>query len=118
LGLSLPPPSPRTIVYIDGFNLYYGAVRGTPYKWLDLEKYFRMIRQHDDIVAIKYFTAWVMGPTLPNQQAFLAALATRPLIQPILATSNANASSAASLNAAWRQVRRDSSTLSKKSEQT
>jgi hypothetical protein len=27
----------RTIVYIDGFNLYYGAVKGTPYKWLDLK---------------------------------------------------------------------------------
>ncbi len=26
-----------TIVYIDGFNLYYGAVKGAPYKWLDLE---------------------------------------------------------------------------------
>jgi 6-hydroxy-3-succinoylpyridine 3-monooxygenase len=25
----------RTIVYIDGYNLYYGAVRGTPWKWLD-----------------------------------------------------------------------------------
>jgi hypothetical protein len=31
---------PRTIVYIDGFNfyygsVYYGSVKGTPYKWLD-----------------------------------------------------------------------------------
>ena len=25
----------RTIVYIDGFNFYYGAIRGTQYKWLD-----------------------------------------------------------------------------------
>lgn len=23
-------------VYIDGFNLYYGALKGSPYKWLDL----------------------------------------------------------------------------------
>jgi len=23
-------------VYIDGFNLYYGAVKGTPYRWLNL----------------------------------------------------------------------------------
>ena len=77
-------PKPRTIVYVDGFNLYYGAVRGTPYKWLDLQKFFQLIRQHDDIVAIKYFTAMVMGPTEPNQVRFLAALATRPLIQTIL----------------------------------
>lgn len=25
----------RSRVYIDGFNLYYGLVRQTPYKWLD-----------------------------------------------------------------------------------
>jgi hypothetical protein len=24
-------------VYIDGFNFYYGAAKGTPHKWLDLE---------------------------------------------------------------------------------
>jgi len=33
--------STRTVIYIDGFNLYYGALRGTPYKWLDIEKSFR-----------------------------------------------------------------------------
>jgi len=27
----------RTVVYIDGFNLFYGALKGTPYKWLDLQ---------------------------------------------------------------------------------
>lgn len=26
----------RTRIYIDGYNLYYGCLRGTPYKWLDL----------------------------------------------------------------------------------
>ena len=26
----------RTIVYIDGFNLYYGLLRFTSYKWLDI----------------------------------------------------------------------------------
>ncbi len=25
-------------VYVDGFNLYYGALKRTPYKWLDLGK--------------------------------------------------------------------------------
>lgn len=82
--LSLLPPKPRTIVYIDGFNLYYGAVKGTPYKWLDLQKFFQLIRQHDDIQVIRYFTAWVMGPTLPNQQAFLSALEKRPLVNIVL----------------------------------
>ena len=26
----------KTNLYIDGFNLYYGALKDTPYKWLDL----------------------------------------------------------------------------------
>ena len=25
----------RTAVYVDGYNLYYGLLKGTPYKWLD-----------------------------------------------------------------------------------
>ena len=24
----------RVIAYIDGYNLYYGLLKGTPYKWL------------------------------------------------------------------------------------
>jgi len=24
-------------VYIDGFNLFYGALKGSRYKWLDLD---------------------------------------------------------------------------------
>lgn len=33
----LPELEPlRTRIYIDGYNFYYGCLRGTPYKWLDL----------------------------------------------------------------------------------
>ena len=28
-------PPRRVSVYIDGFNLYYGSLKDTPYKWLD-----------------------------------------------------------------------------------
>lgn len=36
-----PGPSPlRTRIYIDGYNFYYGCLRGTPYKWLDLVQLF------------------------------------------------------------------------------
>ena len=31
----MPGPPHRTSVYIDGFNFYYGEVRGTPWKWLN-----------------------------------------------------------------------------------
>jgi hypothetical protein len=26
----------RVNIYVDGFNLYYGCCKATPYKWLDL----------------------------------------------------------------------------------
>jgi 6-hydroxy-3-succinoylpyridine 3-monooxygenase len=68
---------PRTIVYIDGFNLYYGAVKDTPWKWLDLAKLFHMIRPADDIHCGRYFPAMVNGPTKPNQEIYLQALATK-----------------------------------------
>ena len=28
-------PVMRTRVYVDGFNLFYGALKGTPFKWVD-----------------------------------------------------------------------------------
>jgi hypothetical protein len=46
-------------VYIDGFNLYYGALKGTPYKWLDLSRLCQTLLPSDTIHEIKYFTARV-----------------------------------------------------------
>ena len=48
--------SNRSIIYIDGFNFYYGAVKGTKWKWLDVEHFFSMLRQDDDIQVIKAFS--------------------------------------------------------------
>ena len=76
------PTKPRTIIYIDGFNLYYGAIKGTPNKWLNLERYFQLLRPNDDIIAIRYFTALVNGsPHRSNQETYLRALATLPSVQ-------------------------------------
>lgn len=48
----------RTIIYIDGFNLYYGCLKKTPYKWFDLEKLFsQLLDEKNKIISIKYFTA-------------------------------------------------------------
>ena len=79
----IPKPKPRSIVYIDGFNLYYGAVRGTPYKWLNLQHLFHLLRPDDDLRLIRYFTALVTGNSLARQEAYLSALATQPLIEVI-----------------------------------
>ncbi len=75
-----------TVVYIDGFNFYYGAVKGTPHKWLDYEALCRRLLPNDQIVKIRYFTARVSArPDDPQQavrqETFLRALATLPLIE-------------------------------------
>ncbi len=50
----------RTYIYVDGFNLYYGALKRTPFKWLNLSGLFRTVLQsHHDILKIKFFTARV-----------------------------------------------------------
>ena len=63
MTVSLPAMVDRpatTIAYIDGFNFYYGAVKGTPYKWLDFEASCAdTLLPRDNIVKIRYFTARV-----------------------------------------------------------
>ena len=55
----------RTFVYVDGFNLYYGALKGSSWKWLDLFALFQnMLQSHHQILSIKYFTARVSGTTI------------------------------------------------------
>ena len=50
----------RTNVYIDGFNLYYGCLKGTPYQWLDPVKLFEIVlAEHNQINTVHYFTARV-----------------------------------------------------------
>lgn len=76
----------RTIVYVDGFNLYYGALKGTPFKWLNLEQLCRLLLPQNKIVAIKYFTATVSArphdPHQPvRQQIYLRALQTLPNLE-------------------------------------
>ena len=73
----------KTNVYVDGFNLYYGCLKRTPHKWLDIAKLCRLILPRDQINEIKYFTALVSArpddPNLPMRQlTYLRALATLP----------------------------------------
>ena len=73
----------RTNVYIDGFNLYYGAVKGTPFRWLDISKFCAILLPRDTIHRIRYYTALVRPrPHDPDQgvrqATFLRALKTIP----------------------------------------
>jgi uncharacterized LabA/DUF88 family protein len=76
----------ETIVYVDGFNLYYRALRGTQHKWLDLVALTRaVLPATNHITRINYYTARVSGRTDPDaprrQHAYLRALETQPLVR-------------------------------------
>ena len=76
----------RTYVSIDGFNLYYGALKGTPFKWLDVKRLVtHLVPQNHQINKIKYFTARVSGAAdrdAPRKQAiYLRALRTIPEVE-------------------------------------
>lgn len=73
----------KTIVYVDGFNLYFGCLRGTPHRWLDLRSFAEKMLPRDQIVGIRYFTAAVQSrppdPDAPRRQrTYLRALETIP----------------------------------------
>lgn len=68
-------------VYVDGFNLYFGALKARPHlKWLDLRKFAESLYQGNPIGTVYYFTADIhrqddfdLGPS--RQTAYLKALA-------------------------------------------
>lgn len=73
----------RTNVYIDGFNLYYGSLRNTQFKWLNVAKLCTTLVPRLQINRIRYFTARV--DALPHdkqapdrQDIYLRALRTIP----------------------------------------
>ena len=81
---SAPRPPSRCIVGIDGFNLYYRALKGGSYLWLNFQEFFTRLRPKDNILRIHYFTALVHGQTLLDQQTYLRALDTlSPLVNDI-----------------------------------
>lgn len=76
----------RTTIYVDGFNLYYRALRGTPYKWLNLKALcVDLLGPQNTIDHIKYFTARVSGRQDPDepkrQHAYLRALESLPELE-------------------------------------
>ena len=70
----------RTYIYVDGFNLYYGALKGAPWKWLNLVALFQNILQlQHQIIAVKNFTARVLATSSDSskpqrQDTYLRAL--------------------------------------------
>lgn len=77
----------RVYVYVDGFNLYYRALKRTPLKWLDpvrLAK--RVLTPEDSVERLRYFTARVSARAgdagAPRrQQIYLSALGSLPPVR-------------------------------------
>jgi hypothetical protein len=68
---------------VDGFNLYYNALKDTPYKWLDLTKLSRLLLPQHDVHSIRYFTARVTAMAHDvdqprRRETYLRALRTLP----------------------------------------
>ena len=72
----------RTIAYIDGYNLYYGLLKRTPYKWLDpVRLVSALLRDDHELFSVKYFTSPVKTyphdtAALDRQKVYLQALST------------------------------------------
>jgi uncharacterized LabA/DUF88 family protein len=84
VSLFLMASKKRSIVYIDGFNFYYALLRSEQYrafKWLDFELLFRRIRNDDEVVIVRYFTAYWPDESGERHRIYTRALSTRPLIR-------------------------------------
>ena len=76
----------KTIVYVDGYNLYYGLLRRSVFKWLDLYRLFQdhALGQNAEVLEVRYYTAPVLGrmsddpESSQRQRTYLQALRKMP----------------------------------------
>lgn len=76
----------RTIVYVDGFNLYHSVREnlGRRFLWLDIEALSAdLMKEGMQLVAVKYFTSRIVRPeeSRKRQVAYLEVLATLPRVE-------------------------------------
>ncbi len=72
----------RTIVYVDGYNLYYGLLRKSKLKWLDLYSLFddHVLDDRAKLLEVRYYTSPVLGRmsddsrSTQRQRTYLQAL--------------------------------------------
>lgn len=81
----------RTIAYIDGYNLYYGRLKDTAYKWLDVHRLVAEILAVQDpasqLLETHYFTAPIKAriathgaKAAESQQTYVRALSSRGVV--------------------------------------
>lgn len=78
----------KTSIYVDGFNLYYGVLKDTPYRWLNIAQLCKTIIANLDVESstFKYYTARLKprpnNPDQPyRQRNYLRALRTIPNLE-------------------------------------
>ena len=72
----------KTTVFIDGYNLYYGLLRGSQFKWLDIVKLFSeyVLDKDSELIEVRYYAAPVLGrmsddpASTQRQRIYLQAL--------------------------------------------
>lgn len=73
----------KTIVYIDGYNMYYGILRKSQYKWLDIFKLFNeqlLKPDSSELIEVRFYTAPILGTMCDDklspqrQRTYLQAL--------------------------------------------
>ena len=93
----------KTILYIDGFNLFYSAVKGSSVRWLNPVALVQRAFPRNQITSTKFFTAkvsalpgnpdqpmrqmiyWRALRTLPNFEIILGDFRTRKVRAPVVA---------------------------------
>ena len=92
---------PSAIVYVDAFNLYYGSLLGTEYKWVDLEALFDRLLPDYKVKEIYYFTSQLQAKANPRdpgaplrQKTYLNALTTLKRVKVVFGNFMVHPSSA------------------------
>ena len=70
---------PKACVYVDGFNLYYGALKDTPLRWLNPLALASNVFPAFDCVGCKYFSAPVSAKAGSSEQALRQSVYWRAL---------------------------------------
>ena len=70
---------PTACVYVDGFNLYYGALKDTPLRWLNPLALATKVFPAFDCVGCKYFSAPVSAKAGSSEQALRQSVYWRAL---------------------------------------
>lgn len=76
---------PRAYIYIDGFNLFFRALRRTPFKWLNIQSLCEEIVPQYNIIKVNYYTAKIRSRGDPEKalrhETYVRAIRTLPKVE-------------------------------------